>query len=259
MTKLVWLDAGHGGNDPGATGHGLLEKNLCLDRVLRMQQIFDEYEGVHTLLTRSTDVFVDLEVRAQNANNAGADVFISDHKNAFNGSVRGFESYIWNGGVSQVTRNLQTAIHNRVAAALGSYSLPDRGRKEANFSVLRNTSMPAVLLEEAFIDNITDNNLMRQAAFKEAYCRAVVEGIAAHLGLQKRETGTQMVVVEVDTLNVYSLPSWDDEAIAGTVFKGEAFTIVERVAVPGSTTDMYRLLSGLYITTDPNLVRVINI
>ncbi|WP_096190314.1 N-acetylmuramoyl-L-alanine amidase [Evansella halocellulosilytica] len=259
MSTIICLDAGHGGHDSGATGHGLLEKDLCLDRVLRMRQmLMDEYEDVSVILTRSTDVFVELIDRANIANNAAAAVFISDHKNAFNGQARGFESYIYNGGVSQGTRNLQNAVHNKVVNVLSGYGLPNRGTKEANFSVLRNTNMSALLLEEAFIDNITDNNLMRQSNFREDYCRAVVEGVAEHLGLQRKSNGgTMMVRVEVDVLNVRSEPSWDDSAIAGQVTRGEAFTVVERVNVPGSSTDMYRLLSGLYITTNPNYVSVI--
>ncbi|WP_096435909.1 N-acetylmuramoyl-L-alanine amidase [Alteribacter populi] len=334
MSKKVCLDAGHGGSDPGAVGHGLREKDLCLDRVLRMKQILEsEYAGVEGILTRSTDRFVELSERARIANAAGADVFISDHKNAFNGSARGFESYIWNGGVGQATRNLQNTVHNKIVSSLNGYSLPNRGTKEANFSVLRNTSMSALLLEEAFIDNATDNNLMRQSAFKEAYCRAVVEGLAEHLGLSKKSGGGdewtgqvlrrgdrgplvgslqsqlnnagynagtvddiygaktegavrslqedagitadgiagpqtynalkdrqsevgKMVVVKVDTLNYRSRPSFDSSAIAGQAKKGEAFTIVERVNVQGSSTDMYKIKSGYYITAHPNYVVV---
>lgn len=186
MSTIICLDAGHGGSDPGAGGHGLSEKDLCLARVLRMKEIFlEEYRDVTVILTRSSDHFVELNERARIANNAGADVFISDHKNAFNGSARGFESYIFNGGVSQGTRDLQSTVHNKVVNELSGYGIPNRGTKQANFSVLRNTRMSALLLEEAFIDNKRDSELMVNDDFAEAYCRAVVEGVAEHLGLTK--------------------------------------------------------------------------
>ena len=97
---------------------------------------------------------------------------------------------------------------------------------------------------------------MRESAFKEAYCRAVVEGVADHLSLSSGGGKTKMVVVKVDNLNVRSRPSWEDSAIAGTVSKEEAFTVMERVNVPGDSTDMYLLKSGLYITTSPTFVEV---
>ncbi|RKL68184.1 hypothetical protein CR203_06770 [Salipaludibacillus neizhouensis] len=203
VNRIICLDAGHGGKDSGATGYGLREKDLCLERVLRMKQLFErKYRGSTVLLTRNTDVFLELGERVQVANEAGADVFISDHKNALNGSARGFESFIWNGGVSPSTRKLQATVHQHVIGALKRYNMPDRGKKQADFSVVKGSNMPAVLLEEGFIDHETDNSLLRQTDFKEAYCQAVVEGVAEYLGLQTKKDSRNSATSKEDKQDV---------------------------------------------------------
>lgn len=255
MTKIVYLDAGHGGSEPGASGYGIKEKDLTLTRVLRVKQILEtEYTGATVVLSRSNDSSVSLSQRSNAANSAKADIFISDHKNAFDGSAHGFESFIYNGSVSSATKDLQSKIHAKVSAVAMSYGIKDRGKKTANFHVLRETSMPAILLEEAFIDNEKENVIMQQSAFKEAYCQAVAQGIADHLKLSGGDNGIQMVIVKVSTLNVRSRASWDASAIAGTVKQGEAFTIMEKIAVDDAF--MYRLKSGLFITASPTYVDV---
>ncbi|SDI19569.1 N-acetylmuramoyl-L-alanine amidase [Alteribacillus persepolensis] len=205
--KTIVFDAGHGGHDNGANGFGLYEKDLCEDRVKRMKIILEnEYENVKIILTRSDDTFLELRERAQIANRAGADVFISDHKNAFNGKARGFESFIWNGGVGAATRSLQNIVHRSVYNKIKKYDIPDRGTKQANFSVLRNTKMSAILLEEAFIDNRADNNLLQKKEFSEAYCRGVVEGLAEFLGLKKKADQQNMK-------SVYKEDDWMSEKL----------------------------------------------
>ncbi|RNA68653.1 N-acetylmuramoyl-L-alanine amidase [Alteribacter keqinensis] len=85
-----------------------------------------------------------------------------------------------------------------------------------------------------------------------------VDGIAGpqtYQAIQNARPSGLLVIVDADTLNVRSRPSWDASAVAGTVRRGEAFTVIERVSVPGSSTDMYRLKSGLYITTSESFVR----
>lgn len=191
MTKIVVLDAGHGGSDPGATGFGLREKDLTLDRVLAIKKKLEtEYKGVKVILTRNSDTYPSLSQRAHIANSAKADLFISDHKNAYNGQARGFETFTYS-NASTASRAYQNVIHREVYSRIKKYGIPDRGQKSANYQVLRETKMPAVLLEEAFIDNKKDNDLLRSSAFKNDYVEGVVAGIAKSLGLQKKEV-TQM-------------------------------------------------------------------
>lgn len=182
--KTVVIDAGHGGTDPGAVGNGLQEKNICLNRAVRLRNYLEsQYVGVRVRMTRETDIFVPIGTRARFSNGHGADVFISLHVNAAEAtSARGFETFIHASRSAGATR-LQQAIHSRVAGELRD--TPNRGMKTANFQVLRETNAPAILMEEAFISNSQDAALLRNEARAERYVQLMGDGIAAFLGLQR--------------------------------------------------------------------------
>lgn len=92
----LYLDPGHGGSDPGATGNGLKEKDIALDIALRIRNIIlNEYENVQVRMSRSSDKTVSLSQRTNDANNWNADFFLSIHCNAANGSARGYEDFIY--------------------------------------------------------------------------------------------------------------------------------------------------------------------
>lgn len=120
MTKLVEWDAGHGGKDPGASGHGVVEKDVALrvatEAARRLER---DYEGVKCLLTRSSDVYLSLNERTDKANSARADVLISVHCNA-GGGAGGFESYTYSGTKDTATAALQDAIHTEIMSRLQS-------------------------------------------------------------------------------------------------------------------------------------------
>lgn len=180
----IFLDPGHGGKDPGAKGFGLQEKDVVLDISKHAADVLTtKYIGVDVKLSRTTDRFVELIDRANMANNWGADYFISVHNNSFNGSASGFESYIYNGNVSQQTKELQSQMHNYLAKELG---LRDRGAKTANFSVLRNTSMPAILLEYLFIDNSVENALLSDSSYRKWLGEITADAIAHSFNLKKK-------------------------------------------------------------------------
>ncbi|GAK10617.1 N-acetylmuramoyl-L-alanine amidase [Geomicrobium sp. JCM 19039] len=168
----IFLDPGHGGNDPGAVGNGLQEKDLVLDIGLRVRDLLEEYAGVEVEMSRTTDVFVDLSQRATLANNWGADYFVSIHINAGGGT--GFESFI-HSAPSQDEVNFQPLIHN---AIMSQISVSDRGQKSQNFAVLRETSMPAILTENLFIDNSSDAALLSDSSFLQSVAVGHANGIA---------------------------------------------------------------------------------
>ncbi|MCY8369095.1 N-acetylmuramoyl-L-alanine amidase, partial [Bacillus spizizenii] len=152
----IFIDPGHGGSDPGATGNGLQEKTLTLQIALALRTILiNEYEGVSLLLSRTSDQYVSLSDRTNAANSWGADFFLSIHINAGGGT--GFESYIYP-GVGAPTTTYQSAIHSNVIQAV---DFADRGRKTANFHVLRESAMPALLTENGFIDTVADANKLK--------------------------------------------------------------------------------------------------
>ncbi len=188
MTKRgpfkIFLDPGHGGSDPGAQSNGLNEKDVVLDIALKTKEVLDnDYAGVKTKLSRSTDTFVALKDRSKMANDWGADYFTSFHLNSFDGASSGFESYIYNGNVGSETATRQLHIHTYLGDRL---EVNDRGRKKANFSVLRNSRMSALLLEFMFIDNPDENKLLQSKKYRDYLGKLTAEAIADTYDLTRK-------------------------------------------------------------------------
>lgn len=185
MIKVV-LDPGHGGSDPGAVGNGLFEKDLNLTIAKEIRYILlNEYEGVEVKLTRETDLFIDLPTRAMVANDISADFFVSIHINSSSGGGTGFESYI------HETRSLnstiyQEVIHAEIMKEICHDDIYDRGKKHANFSVLRRTSMPAVLTENLFINNKHDADKLSDHNFLKKVAKGHANGIAKIFNLKRK-------------------------------------------------------------------------
>lgn len=181
MTK-VYLDPGHGGYDSGASGHGLREKDVVL-KIARYTRdsLQNNYKGVSVRMSRNKDEFISLTGRTHDANRWGADVFVSIHNNSFNGSAYGYEDYIYQGGVSSKTHSLQSSLNNEIAPLFRN----NRGKKRANFAVVRQSSMPAVLTENGFIDNKTDADYLSKERNLREIGQAHARGIAVFLGLAK--------------------------------------------------------------------------
>ena len=174
---LVVIDPGHGGRDPGAVGiGGLQEKMIVLPVSLRVAELL-RAEGIQVMMTRSDDRTLDLQPRVDIANRANATVFISIHANAISLSrpdVNGVETYYY----SESGRALASVLHANILAASG---MRDRGIKRARFFVLRNTSMPASLLEIGFVTGQEDAPLLRDPNWRERMAQAIAEGMLQYL------------------------------------------------------------------------------
>lgn len=179
MAVVICLDAGHGGHDSGATRWGLQEKERVLKLVLKVGKYLSEgYEGVKVIYTRTNDTYKSLSYRADYANSKGADYFYSFHINsAADDDAHGYESFVYT-SVKKETLNVQSKIHNKVVSYLKKYGITDRGKKKANFFVLRFTKMPAVLFENLFISNRRENNLLRDESFLNGLAKAYADAIA---------------------------------------------------------------------------------
>lgn len=184
MTKKIFIDPGHGGSDPGATGNGLKEKELTLAIALECRKVLaNEYTGHLIKMSRTTDATVSLTQRTNAANAWGADFFLSIHINAGGGT--GFESYRLVQKGSATTMSVQKEVH---AAVLKASGWKDRGQKWKNLHVLRESKMPAVLTENGFIDTAADAAKLKDPAFIKKLGRAHAEGLAKALGLKKKAT-----------------------------------------------------------------------
>ena len=169
--KKVFLSAGHGGSDPGATAYGLQEKNINLQTLLACKDVL-EYHGVKVVCSRTKDENDPVSQEVNEANASGADVAVSFHVNAGGGD--GFEAFYY----SASAKGLKLAqLGEKYVKELGQNS---RGVKNGNhLYFVKKTTMPAVLFESFFVDNDKDNDVgdttAEQSAFGVAYAKAILE------------------------------------------------------------------------------------
>jgi N-acetylmuramoyl-L-alanine amidase len=188
MAKIFYLDPGHGGHDPGATGHSLKEKDIVMDVCERAQKYLNQHYEADCRLTRSDDRFLELRQRTAMARTAKAHCIVSVHVNsATTTSANGFESFIHpDDATNSESAKLQSAVHKRLAKVWTSEGRRDRGQKVANFHMVREYK-PSVLIELGFIVNGPDAALLKKSAFLERNAQALAEGVADFLRLNKRK------------------------------------------------------------------------
>lgn len=175
----IFLDPGHGGNDPGASGNGLLEKDLTLAISLRIRNLLLDYENVQVRMSRDTDRTLSLSQRTEMANSWGADYLISIHINA--GSGTGYEDYIYTNS-SQASVRYQNTMHEEIIQQTGWI---DRGRKRGNLHMVRESNMPAILTENGFIDHASDAAKLKQSSFLDKIARGHVNGLVEIFKLKR--------------------------------------------------------------------------
>lgn len=171
MPYSIMLDAGHGGRDPGAVYNGRQEKDDTLRLALAVGEILGD-RGIDVEYTRTTDVYETPYEKAMEANQAGADLFISIHRNSFptDNEVSGVESLVYD--LSGLKLQIAEAV-NEELATVGFVDLGVKARP--NLVVLKRTKMPAVLIEAGFINSDTDNMLFDQNF--DDIALAIAEGI----------------------------------------------------------------------------------
>ncbi len=181
---VIVLDPGHGGSDPGAIGPGgTREKDVNL-KIALAASAWLQKQGVQVVLTRVDDYDVSLQNRCDIANQAGAACFVSIHCNAATDpDAQGAETYYHDD--SEEGRKLAQCLQENVTA-LG---LPGRGAKsdfnlhQSGLYVLRNTVMPAALVEVAFISNPDEEAWLNDPANQDAAGKAIAKGVCAYLGI----------------------------------------------------------------------------
>lgn len=152
---MLIIDAGHGGKDPGATFSCFRESDQVLGIAIRLREAMKN-RGISTKMTRDSDIFIPLKDRLPDPKDK-KDIFLSLHMNAsrdHKGS--GFESYVSLNPCAQSLK-AQDLIHSYISMINKRYRIRDRGKKKADYYVLKNNKVPAVLIEFLFIDNDIDN------------------------------------------------------------------------------------------------------
>lgn len=193
----LYLDPGHGGSDTGTTGNGLVEKDLTLDIALRIRDLLQsQFEGVEVNMSRTTDTDVSLTERTNEANSWGADYFLSIHVNAFDGSAQGYEDYIHSSlSSSSQTAQYRDIMHEEITV---SNNLTNRGKKSANFHVLRETNMSALLTENGFIDHPSDAEKLGDPTWRQTVAEAHVNGLERAFNLTRTDNSGDLYRVIVD-------------------------------------------------------------
>lgn len=167
----VFLDAGHGGVNPGAVFEGRKESEDALNLVLAIGNILEE-NGINVVYSRTTDIYESPAQKAAEANASGADYFVSIHRNSsvYPEQYSGVETLVYKKGM----RSEDLAVNiNRELEQVGFINLGVSERP--NLAVLRRTRMPAVLVEVGFINTARDNELLDTKFYEVA--NAIAEGI----------------------------------------------------------------------------------
>lgn len=216
--RRVVVDPGHGGHDPGAVGAaGTREKDIVLQIGLKLARKLKEELGLDVVMTRSTDVFIELQERTAIANKVGADLFVSVHANAsLNRNASGIETYYLNlaktekaaqlaakenGTSLEKVSLLQAVLFDLMAnyklndsahladevqkAAYGKlngpFPLKNLGVKQGPFYVLVGATMPSILVETAFLSNEREEERLKDQRYQETVAEGIVAGIKGYI------------------------------------------------------------------------------
>jgi len=221
--RRIVVDPGHGGKDPGAVGlSGLQEKDVVLAIGRMVARKLREELAIDAVMTRDTDVFIELQERTAIANKVGADLFISIHANAsLNRKANGIETYYLNlaktekaaqlaareNGTSlekvsllqavlfdlmanyklndsaHLAEEVQIALYKRMSGQ--DPATKNLGVKQGPFYVLVGATMPSILVESAFISNLEEEAKLKEHKFLEQTAEGIVDGVVSYIAAQK--------------------------------------------------------------------------
>ncbi len=228
--RTVYVDIGHGGKDRGTAHNGLIESEVVLDMGKRVGALLKS-QGFNVIYSRLKNVFLPLSSRSVKANDAGADLFVSIHMNAFhNGTIQGFETYYLdfsrNSEASRVatlensvsdrslgdlqnvlakmllnvrtgeSRQLASAIQKSTIQALRGrgFKTRDGGTRSAPFHVLIGTSMPAVLVELGYCTHKTEASWLKRSDYRDILAQGIVQGIVRYKKSLEKQSSPQFAL-----------------------------------------------------------------
>ncbi|MBC8127407.1 MAG: N-acetylmuramoyl-L-alanine amidase [Gloeobacteraceae cyanobacterium ES-bin-144] len=168
--RTVVIDAGHGGQDFGGQWGKVYEKHLALDTASRLEANLKKL-GYQTVMTRRSDYFVTLPQRVLTGNSYRNAIFVSIHYNyTWKEQVSGLETFYYSSEGQKLAQLVQSSLVRTTRTV-------DRSAKFARFYVIRNSTLPAILVEGGFVSNENERARMKSAYFREAIARGITEGI----------------------------------------------------------------------------------
>ncbi|MFP7341548.1 cell wall-binding repeat-containing protein [Bacillus safensis] len=175
LGETIFIDPGHGAQDAGAIGNGLLEKNINLEVALKLRSRLHQ-AGALIVMSRTSDTFDSLQTRVSKGAQANADIFISIHANANdNSGANGTETYYDTTYAAAHSVKLAQQVQPRMVSALGT---KDRGVKTAGFYVIKYSRMPSILLETGFVTSPIDASILKSTAAKDRLASGITTGVS---------------------------------------------------------------------------------
>lgn len=245
--KII-IDAGHGPNTPGKRSPDGMREYAFNSRVADvMRDELEKYEGVSVIFTHADGTDVPLKDRTNKANKAGADVFISLHANANTGKMGawgGIDTFVYKTNPKD-SRALANVVQRNLIKATG---LRDRGVKAADFHVLRESKMTAILIEHGFMDSTTDLPMLKSDDYRVLCGVTNAKSIAEHYDLKlkgaaklskpvakpapakpKPKGGIHRVIVDGKQIGAFSKADGIKSAVDGALKKGAKSIKIEEV------------------------------
>lgn len=179
---VIAVDPGHGGRDPGAIAHGIKEKNITLAIARDLAILIDRHKGMRAILTRRGDYYVGLRRRVEIARQAAVRLFVSIHADVGQPSWDWATVYTRKG--HDATGQASDRLADDITASLKRLERTDRDR-QANFVVLRDSHIPAVLVEVGYVTNARQARQLGESAFQRRIADAIYVGIRNYLRRQR--------------------------------------------------------------------------
>jgi N-acetylmuramoyl-L-alanine amidase len=171
--RTVVIDAGHGGHDNGGQWGRVYEKHLALDTAYRLESKLKKL-GYQTVMTRRSDYFISLPQRVNTGNRYKNAIFVSIHYNyTWKQEVSGLETFYSSEEGRKLAKLVQNSLIRRTRTV-------DRSAKYARFYVIRNSTLPAILVEGGFVSNAQERDRMKSGWFRESIAQGIVDGIQSY-------------------------------------------------------------------------------
>jgi N-acetylmuramoyl-L-alanine amidase len=171
--NTVVIDPGHGGHDKGCQWGRVYEKHLCLDTSIRLESNLRK-KGYKTAVLRRSDYFISLPQRVSMASRYRNAIFVSVHYNfTWRQEASGLETFYHSAESRSLAQYVQSSMLRKTRS-------DNRGVKQARYYVIRNSKMPAILVECGFVSNTSERNKMRRAWYRQACADGIAEGIALY-------------------------------------------------------------------------------
>lgn len=187
----IMIDAGHGGYDAGAIYGGVQEKSLTLQMAKQIELALEK-QNYKVVQTREEDVFVGLEERVNMTRNSKPDLFISVHCNALESSsqISGIETYYF----TPQSLELAQIIHKKLVKSTG---LNDRNVRKARFVVIRETSIPSILVETGYLSNPGERDKLSDPDHQKKVADAIVKGVNEYINNLSEEVDDKRALMKL--------------------------------------------------------------